>query len=225
MAGFPQAKDSHQARKEFEVLYRLEIERETQKFVVLVQSKIKPDWRKLDPSYFDPREHRPNPDMRSLDEFLVSIKPNSLFRFRYRANPTKRRLDRSNQDLLNHKRVGLYKEQEQLQWLGKKANSNGFAIINSSVIKDVPLAYITENEFISGYRPMDTSESDTSNQTTAIVQNRAKNQKISFYGILFEGQLKVIDVAKFKDVLINGLGHGKAYGFGLISLAPIGIQH
>lgn len=37
----------------------------------------------------------------------------------------------------------------------------------------------------------------------------------------YEGILEIIDINKFKNILINGLGKKKAYGFGLITVIPI----
>jgi CRISPR system Cascade subunit CasE len=45
---------------------------------------------------------------------------------------------------------------------------------------------------------------------------------LSFGSVLFEGRLKVTDKEKFLDVLYAGIGTGKAYGFGLLSIAGSG---
>ncbi len=42
-----------------------------------------------------------------------------------------------------------------------------------------------------------------------------------FNSILYEGILQVADHEKFKDVLFNGIGSGKSFGFGLLSVARI----
>ncbi|MEI8259520.1 MAG: type I-E CRISPR-associated protein Cas6/Cse3/CasE, partial [Deltaproteobacteria bacterium] len=41
---------------------------------------------------------------------------------------------------------------------------------------------------------------------------------LTFAGTHFEGQLRVTDAAKFRDALASGIGPGKAFGFGLLSI-------
>ena len=41
-----------------------------------------------------------------------------------------------------------------------------------------------------------------------------------FRGVVFDGHLRVTDERAFKAALANGIGSGKAYGFGLMSIAP-----
>ena len=43
--------------------------------------------------------------------------------------------------------------------------------------------------------------------------------RLTFYGVAFEGRLEVVDTALFHDGLQAGIGSGKAYGYGLLSLA------
>ena len=42
---------------------------------------------------------------------------------------------------------------------------------------------------------------------------------MSFGSVLFEGELIVTDVEAFRAALVKGIGSGKAYGFGLLSIA------
>jgi len=43
---------------------------------------------------------------------------------------------------------------------------------------------------------------------------------MTFGSVLFEGRLTIDDVEKFRETLAIGIGSGKAYGFGLLSIAP-----
>jgi CRISPR system Cascade subunit CasE len=231
MAAFPQARVSNQARDEFEVLFRLEVEQSTGKFLVIVQSLQQPDWSKLPADFLDKHDIRTNPDVRSLDPLLKSLKQNDIVRFKFRANPVKRRLDRENKDRLNHKRVGIYKEQSQLQWLQEKfANQCGCEVLNSSGTKDISNLLILENQRIIGFRPTEfTSEGvpsdvnlqEPSTTESPVRQNQSPKRKLSFFAVVFEGRLQITNIDKFKEALIKGIGHGKAYGFGLLSIAPL----
>ncbi len=63
------------------------------------------------------------------DSFLS----HSTYRFKLRANPTKR----SNNGDNKGKRVGLYKEEELRKWLARKAEQSGFKTANFAVSKPV----------------------------------------------------------------------------------------
>jgi len=44
---------------------------------------------------------------------------------------------------------------------------------------------------------------------------------MTFGAATFEGILEVTDAEKFRQSLKQGIGTGKAYGFGLLSVAPV----
>ena len=43
--------------------------------------------------------------------------------------------------------------------------------------------------------------------------------RVTLDGVTFEGVLEVTDAEKFREALAKGVGSGKAYGFGLLSVA------
>jgi CRISPR system Cascade subunit CasE len=43
---------------------------------------------------------------------------------------------------------------------------------------------------------------------------------MSFRSVRFEGHLTVTDETAFAETLSSGVGSGKAFGFGLLSIAP-----
>ncbi len=161
-----------------------------QKLVVLVQSEKKPNWDNL-----------PNPEGYLLPAFA----PNPAFKefqprfvdgqqlyFRLRANPTKRLTrDAPNGKHKKGQRIGLYSEEEQLAWLHRKAKNGGFAVLGVN---------LTNEGIISGY-----------------TKNR---HKLNLLAVRFEGRLQVTDPDKFIQALRSGIGSGKAFGCGLLSLAP-----
>jgi CRISPR system Cascade subunit CasE len=50
--------------------------------------------------------------------------------------------------------------------------------------------------------------------------NQNKPTRWRYNAGLFEGVLVCTDPDRLRDAVINGVGHGKAFGFGLLSLAP-----
>ncbi|MHA1492279.1 MAG: type I-E CRISPR-associated protein Cas6/Cse3/CasE [Promethearchaeota archaeon] len=49
---------------------------------------------------------------------------------------------------------------------------------------------------------------------------KKKKHNIVFYSVLFEGRLKITKLNEFKKILISGIGPGKAFGFGMLSIYP-----
>lgn len=49
-----------------------------------------------------------------------------------------------------------------------------------------------------------------------------KQHDLKFFSVQFDGVLQVTDPATFLAAIENGIGSGKAFGFGLLSVAPIG---
>jgi CRISPR system Cascade subunit CasE len=51
-------------------------------------------------------------------------------------------------------------------------------------------------------------------------ESPGKKHRLSFGSVLFEGVLEITDAERFQKTLEAGIGSGKAYGFGLLSIAP-----
>lgn len=83
---------------------------------------------------------------------------------------------------------------EDLQnWFFEKAKSNGFEVIPQSL----------------------------SIEKTSVLQFNKAAKKVTLGKATFKGQLKVVDREKFINAFENGLGKGKAFGFGLFQIVPL----
>lgn len=91
------------------------------------------------------------------------------------------------------KRYGLVKNEEQLAWLAKQGVQHGFALEN---------VRISRSERIS------------------LRQGRT-GQRITLQAVQFDGVLQVVASEQTQNALLNGIGHAKALGMGMLSLAPI----
>ena len=178
MRGFPESLDEHKER----VLYRLDQIEGSGHLCLLVQSRLEPDWTRLDASYLA-QVGEENPAVKPLVLHLV---PGQRLAFRLRSNPTKRLIQPAGKS----KRVGIYKVDEQIQWLNRKAENGGF---------------IVESVLPSMQHQIDDRRRD-----------------LQFLSVQFDGVLQVIDTAQFATALANGIGSGKAFGFGLLSVARAG---
>jgi CRISPR system Cascade subunit CasE len=179
------------------VLFRVDEQPRTNNIAVLVQSRSAPDWAYLNDKR-DARGHaylqRP-PETKSFDP-LARLTAGQMLAFRLRANPTKRLGSHARDE--NGKRVGLRDEQEQLAWLQRKADAGGFRILRAMVSRD---------EHIE-----DKTESPRGNEKA--------QRHLEFVSVQFDGVLQVVSADDLGKAIARGIGSGKGFGFGLLSLAP-----
>jgi len=171
------------------VLFRPEAHPRTGALTLLVQSLALPDWSWLaEPGargYLLPVDE-PNPAVKSFD---LNLAPGQVLAFRLRANPTvKRKFDDG-----THKRVGLYREEEQIEWLKRKAEQGGFRL----------LSVRTSGEDIVGGR----------------IHHDGATHKLHLLAVQFDGLLQVAVPDRLRETVRRGIGSGKGLGFGLLSLA------
>jgi CRISPR system Cascade subunit CasE len=90
------------------------------------------------------------------------------------------------------RRLGLSHQEAQYEWLQRKGEQNGFAVCSAAA---------------GPPRPTDC---------------RAGEGRLAhFLGVTFEGLLQVTDPPRLARGLARGIGSGKAFGFGLLSLARV----
>jgi len=167
---------------------------------ILVQSAMKPDWGYA--------FHNAGyllavcPEVKSFDSDFTKGR---RLRFCLVANPI-RRLSRNSPDIKKEsigKRVPVPTDQL-LGWLSRKADVSGFSIDKDST--DV------QPGFIYCKRPENRQEGDRKDKREDTGRRRS---------VRFEGVLAVTDPVRFHETLVCGIGAGKAFGFGLLSVAPV----
>ncbi len=194
MQAFPDVLDpTSKARSHFGVLYRLEYSRAAG-WVLYVQSRTKPTWAFLPQDYLVVNDSMPASAVKSVAGAYSSLNEGQLVRFRLRANVTKKVDTKSSPDgqRRNGRRVPLYREEDQIAWLVRMATHHGFKP------RQVVIAAAGASERVRSY---------LGNKT--------------LQGVLFEGILEIRDPVLFRAALKSGIGPGKAYGFGLLSIAPV----
>lgn len=196
LSAFPQEPGLDGARERFGILYRLETG--ARGLQVLVQSRYEPDWSKLPPGYL-----HVGSECKRVDEQYGRLREGMVLMFRLRANPTRRVSAHSgSEDPRWHgKRVELRCEEEQLAWLGRKGDHGGFELLEVRLhVPDVRTA------------------SDANVVGTRFNHSAGEKRRLVFGSVLFEGKLRVRDAEQFRRTLETGIGSGKAYGFGLLSI-------
>ena len=163
------------------VLFRLDVDRESNSLILLVQSDKEPDWTPLEGT----RDFLLEPAQYKL--FSPAFQSGQTCRFRLQANPTVRR---------QGKRFGIVKEEEQLAWLQRKGTAGGFE----------PFSVLVNSE-----RKMKDKMTDRSGTP----------HDLTLHAVRFDGLLSVKDPATFRRTLVQGVGSGKGFGFGLLSVARV----
>ncbi len=179
-----------------EFLWRLEPEPDSLGPRLLVQSGAKPDWSCIQGQGWLAKA---DPAIDLIERLkLDSLRSGQRFRFRLRANPSVKR---------NGKRLGLLRLEEQEAWIERKGLQHGFSL--------------------SQMRSFDFSESSRERIDVRVSQEQMLGGKqhtgnaIRIYSVLYDGFLSVTQVEKFREALRTGVGHGKAMGLGLLSVAPM----
>ena len=196
-------------RNTFDVLHRLEVDRHRGQAVLLIQSTIKPVWN------FLPKDYADETLCKAVQEQFGRIENGMNLLFRLQANPTKRigksyqHPDEKKREEFNEKfrddkkrrRISLNKDKDRIEWLRRKGAETGFRLTDVKVAP-VPNISLIEDGKISFRKDKNSPD-------------------ITFGSVVFEGVLEVTDAKKFRESLKKGIGSGKAYGFGLLSVAKV----
>ena len=160
--------------------------------ILMVQSRAAPDWDQLLVRHPGYLTFQ----VTHLDEAKLTAlsREGAEYRFRLRANTTVTKQVAAEDKPRGHKpkRIGLYGAEAQAEWLLAQGERCGF----------MPERFeITHSERFRA---------------------RKGGAKVTLSAATFEGVLSVTDPAKLRGALCGGLGHGRAFGLGLLSLAPAG---
>lgn len=133
--------------------------------------------------------------VKNYDEFLRSIKDGATYRFRLRANPVRKpKVDGKTQI------IPLISEEAQLNWLNRQSKNHGFAVLPNKI-------KIIEDE------------------TTCFTKKTKERTRtpITMKCVTYDGVLTVTDADTLRKTLMDGMGRERAFGCGLLTLAPIAI--
>lgn len=207
MRGFPQV--SAQARRAFGVLFRAEPGSHRGLVTVYAQSFVEPDWSFLHQAEYLLHE----PQHKDLTRAYELLRTGQPLRFRLRANPTRRiARPKSGDERMKGKRVALLHEDEQAAWLSRKGRERvkdcpgGFEIIERIAFEPdgsprrIPCVNICDEGPQRGQR---------------------NGGALTLKAVQFDGILRVTDADAFRATLAEGIGPAKAFGFGLLSVAPV----
>jgi len=200
LGGFPSVQVS-EPRREIGLLHRLEQDR-TGNPVLLVQSLLEPDWSRLPSDYcLRGMGAGENPGLKPMGHILDAIQTDSRFRFRLVANPTRRVSRDATHGGASSARVELRTEEQWHQWMLRQADTHGFRLEDLSTTPGL--------QNLIGLH-------------AGRLQGKRNGKSVTLFTVRFEGVLQVADAEQFREAIRSGIGPGKAYGCGLISIGPPG---
>ncbi|MEJ3745564.1 type I-E CRISPR-associated protein Cas6/Cse3/CasE [Actinomycetes bacterium KLBMP 9797] len=132
---------------------------------------------------------------RDYDGLLESLCQGQEWAFRLTANPT--HSGRKTAEAKETQRFGYLRESEQVQWLINRAEKHGFVVAPQHDGR--PNLRLHRRQTQSFKRGMGS---------------------VTLVTATYDGILQVTDAEAFRRTLVNGIGHAKAYGCGLLTLAP-----
>ncbi|WP_324715613.1 type I-E CRISPR-associated protein Cas6/Cse3/CasE [Carboxydochorda subterranea] len=174
-------------------LWRLERGRDPTRPTLLLQSIALPPWDRLQArdGYSGYLREEPQTKRFVLPE---RVQAGQVFRFRLQANATVTR---------GGKRYGLRSERDQIAWLERQGEHHGFRLLyyEAGAGTRIPSCQVTSAE-------------------RRAFRKRRQDPPIVLWSVTYDGYLQVTDPRGLQQALVNGLGHGKALGLGLLSIAP-----
>jgi CRISPR system Cascade subunit CasE len=194
------------------VLWRLELE-DVHRVGLLVLTQSMPSWEHLVEQASWPNSDEPQAQTRAYDALLANLVPGADFAFRLRANPTvSTRSPTTPSDPQRDRLAGLRRPRgvrvahrtaaHQLRWLLDRAECWGFRI--PATHGGDPMARVVARERVTFTKPG--SDSGRNRVTLEVAT--------------FEGRLTVAEAVAARQSLLDGVGTARAYGCGLITLAP-----
>jgi CRISPR system Cascade subunit CasE len=205
MSAFPDVAGAEaDARSRLGVLYRLETDRSAGNPRLYVQSLVEPDWTGLPAEYLSPGPE--NPATRSLDEAYARLKVGTRLAFTLTANPAKKVGTTTKAERLagkkdNGRRTPIVGVENQIAWLKAKAESAGFEVVEGGEGPNLPEVIVTREASVRGRG------------------SGGQEESIALNAVVFQGMLRVTDAERFQGALRSGIGAGKAYGMGLLTIA------
>lgn len=204
------------SRDEFGVLFRAEVDDEQGTVQVYVQSRVKPNWSYLNGmnDYLSGDLAKPACAFRPIMQEYGNIQNGQVLLFRLRANPTKRVA--KHDDKMKGKRVELRREDEQIDWLLGRRKEKGFV-----VRRGFDLVTKQDRDLNGNVRLVQSVRVCPEGKQKGRKRTLERGRFMTHSSVLFDGLLQVTDTKAFMDTIVHGIGPGKAFGFGLLSVAPV----
>lgn len=131
-------------------------------------------------------------ESKSYDSLLERIQEGSTWQFRLTANPTKACKSAASPQARGTVHAHITPAHQQ-QWLLERCQSHGFSLNSEEFL-------VTSSRWLRFYK------------------GQARKYPVTLLSCTYEGLLTVTDAQQFRQTLQTGIGRGKAYGLGLLTI-------
>ncbi|MHC0429815.1 type I-E CRISPR-associated protein Cas6/Cse3/CasE [Streptomyces sp. O3] len=211
------------------ILWRLDSDNPYRPHLLVLTPSV-PDWTQLVQDAGWPNADGAHVLTRDYTPLLHQIATGREFAFRLTANPvenTKEPLSLTPAQktrLAEHEpgkkmrgfRMSHRTAAAQLTWFLKRTERWGFSV--PAARTDPPAPGLDASAAPEGEHPREVRI--TARQRFSFAKKK-NGPRVTFHGVTFEGRLTITDTKAFHASLLNGLGPSKAYGCGLLTLAPL----
>jgi CRISPR system Cascade subunit CasE len=174
------------------ILWRVDQNAATPRVVLYIASPTEPDLTHLVEQAGWPTTE--NWQTLPYGDFLESLKDGHQWAFRLTANPVRYGRGPGGKDT---QRYGHVTVEQQRQWLLSRADRAGFRVAEA-----------------------ESGELDLILHRRESLTFARKDGRVTLRVVTYDGKLEVTDADLLRRALTHGLGHAKAYGCGLLTLAP-----
>ncbi|WP_371790697.1 type I-E CRISPR-associated protein Cas6/Cse3/CasE [Streptomyces sp. NBC_01471] len=192
------------------VLWRVDRNTPSETLLFIV-SPARPDLTNLVDQAGWPAADDPGWTTFAYGQFLTALTKGDAWGFRLTANPVHSIHHKDAKEGEPTKRVAHQTPHHQMRWLLERQERSGFEIIQKPVERRL-LEHGDEHELIvRDQRPWQFRRAPA----------KTSRDDVRFTKVTFDGRLRITDPDVFRRTLTHGLGKAKAYGCGLMTLAPV----
>ncbi|MFH8514108.1 type I-E CRISPR-associated protein Cas6/Cse3/CasE [Streptomyces gelaticus] len=187
----------------------------TSETLLYIVSPTRPDLTHLAEQAGWPASDDPGWTTFAYEDFLAGLQPGDTWGFRLTANPVHNIRHEYVKAGERTKRAAHKTPRHQMAWLLKRQEGAGFEVVQKPVERRL-LPEGDEYELI--VRDQTPLQFRRSPGRTS--RNGVRND-VQITKVTFDGRLRVTEPDRFRRTLTHGLGKAKAYGCGLMTLAPV----
>ncbi len=160
-------------------------------------------------------------ETRDYDAFLSRITEGRKYTFRLVANPVVSRVGSKN-GRGDSRRMGHLTPLQQAAWLIGAAAYEGTGVeppalfVNQPVTRAERNGFAVERDLVTGSPRL-----VVSHERKLTFNRGAGGSRITLATAQFDGVLRVIDAQALRCALVEGIGHGKGFGCGMMTVAPL----
>ncbi|MFB7296466.1 type I-E CRISPR-associated protein Cas6/Cse3/CasE [Streptomyces rubiginosohelvolus] len=196
----------------------------TSETLLYIVSPSRPDLTHLVEQAGWPASDEPGWKTFAYADFLTALHPGDTWGFRLTANPVHNIRHQYVGEGEPTKRAAHRTPRHQMRWLLERQEKSGFEIVQKPEdrrllpVGDEYELVVRDQTPLRFRRPLKEREKQAQ---TARRAGRSGGGDVQITKVTFDGRLRITDPDAFRRTLTQGLGKAKAYGCGLMTLAPL----